>query len=142
MKAPKLSTTKNMVLEELQLNPKLRDDDFLLICAIFERYVDIDNLSFREVMEQHNRFGLPACETIRRSRTIIQAKYPELGASEFVKEARNKNQANYIERNRVERDTKRFEPTKERPTESGLWGQSILDEITAKVESKNRPTIG
>lgn len=59
MKAPKLSTTKNMVLEELQLNPKLRDDDFLLICAIFERYVDIDNLSFREVMEQHNRFGLP-----------------------------------------------------------------------------------
>lgn len=143
MNQPKLSTTKNMVLQELQLNPELRADDFKLICAIYEKYVDIDNLTFREVMENHNKFGLPACETIRRSRTTLQAEHPELEPPAEIKALRNARQEDYRELNREEKRV-HIQPTAERPTPSGLWGQSILDDIKNKVEQqqKHRPTIG
>lgn len=92
----KLSTIRAMVFEKLSTHPDTRDDDFILIMNIYNNHFDTNYLSFVDVMKNHNKYGLPSFESIRRTRQFVQARYPDLRASAQVEEGRCQKQDDYI----------------------------------------------
>lgn len=69
----RLNKIKAQVEYELEKYPSLRDDDFMLISAIYVDFYEVGILNtFCEVMENHKEMGLPSFESIRRTRQKIQ----------------------------------------------------------------------
>ena len=73
-----LKQMKQNVTFLLERYPKLRDDDWLLIGAVYHNYYGITNESFLDVMKHHKELGLPSFETIRRTRQKVQEERLDL----------------------------------------------------------------
>ena len=92
-----LYKVEDMVKKILEDNPKARDDDFLLICEVYQNIDDsLVDKSFKDVMINHKKNRLPYFESIRRTRQRLQAKYNNLRASEEVETARINKTSDYI----------------------------------------------
>lgn len=85
-----LRTTESRVAHALESNHELRDDDFKLVCYIYEEYYGVRGLTFNNVMNNHRFYGLPSFETIRRARQKLQERHPLKYASiEKMRELRH-----------------------------------------------------
>lgn len=90
-KIRKVTPQVEKILEEM---PETRDDDRELILQVYARYYDVwlgDR--FYKIMRKKD---LPPFESIRRARQKIQAKRPDLRASEDVEAIRFGEQLEYI----------------------------------------------
>lgn len=84
-----LNKMKDRVIYLLEEYPELRDDDWMLIGAVYSEYYDItDGDSFLEVMFNHEVLGLPSFETIRRTRQKVQEERMDLESSRHKKRER------------------------------------------------------
>lgn len=72
----------------LERYPKLRDDDFLLIGAVYHNHGVESSHGFLYVMKQHDSMGLPSFETIRRTRQKVQEERPDLRSSKAKEKER------------------------------------------------------
>jgi len=92
-KCSKVEPVVHKILEE---KPYTREDDFMLVYEVFKEFLpNIDNMSFKEVMENHKQYGLPYFESVRRTRPKLQNKFPELLPSKEVQEGRKLEEADY-----------------------------------------------
>lgn len=72
----RLKTLQGKVEYILETYPITRDDDAMMVCAVYGLFYDIDmNTPFKMVMTKHN---LPSFETIGRCRRKAQAENPNL----------------------------------------------------------------
>ena len=77
-----LNKMKGRVTYLLEKYPALRDDDFLLIGAVYHNFYNIDYCdSFLDVMKQHKEKHLPSFESIRRTRQKVQEERLDLASS-------------------------------------------------------------
>lgn len=84
-----IENTSKLVKTLLENDPKARNSDnylFYEVCRmkLAEQYIDIEFVSFKEIMLQYKQLGLPKFETVRRTRQKLQHDYPELSSSESV----------------------------------------------------------
>lgn len=84
-----LNKMKDRVTYLLERHPELRDDDWLLICAVYNTYYGVEHGdSFIDVMIGHDELGLPSFETIRRTRQKVQEERMDLESSRHKKRDR------------------------------------------------------
>lgn len=77
-----LSRMKEKVVYLLETYPKLRDDDFLLIGAVYSVFYGVGHGDgFLEVMKKHEDMKLPSFESIRRTRQKVQEERMDLCSS-------------------------------------------------------------
>ena len=77
-----LKKMKDKVTFLLERYPRLRDDDFLLIGAIYSQFYGVDCYDgFLDVMKNHEKMHLPSFESIRRTRQKIQEERIDLCSS-------------------------------------------------------------
>lgn len=91
-----IGTIHNMVLTVLSEVPETRSNDRLLISEVYNRYFDIVNQAFWQVMEEYGK-DLPSFETITRCRRKIQETRPELRATPVVEKGRDDRQIDFKE---------------------------------------------
>ena len=73
---------KEKVIYLLEKYPKLRDDDFLLVGAVYSVFYGVANTDrFLDVMKNHEAKHLPSFETIRRTRQKVQEERGDLRSS-------------------------------------------------------------
>ena len=85
MKSSELKNTTEKVRFVLQNYPATRNSDAVLyakLCEIINP--DVLRLPFSVVMRHLPEYGLPAAETVRRTRQKLQASHPELAACDTV----------------------------------------------------------
>lgn len=103
----KLFTIENRVRSILERHKEARDDDmmlYLLICQDgFGTVPFVASLSFEYVLTHFTQLGCPCFESVRRTRQMVQSKYPELGCSPEVRRRRTRHQADFIKYNRMRR---------------------------------------
>lgn len=80
-----IRSVSRMVKEALKSSDRARKDDswlYYLVCKkkLAERQIEIDSLSFKDGLLNRFELGLPAFETVRRSRQKMQERFPELAA--------------------------------------------------------------
>lgn len=97
-----LNTIQNIVENILRKRPSARDSDnflyYLVCCEVGrENGVDVNTMSVPCFLLQANELNLPKFETVRRTRQKLQASYPELTASERVRDCRAENETIYRE---------------------------------------------
>lgn len=68
----KCSILEPIVRDILTRYPETRDDDYLLILKVFDKFVDTTNLSVEAVFKNHAQLQLPSMHTITRVRRKIQ----------------------------------------------------------------------
>lgn len=86
-----------IVTEILKTNPETREDDMLLISAVFDKlYKGLTDMSFNFIVNRRKELKLPTFESITRARRYIQAEHPEL-ASERAKQNRQEEEQKYRE---------------------------------------------
>ena len=89
-----LEPTVKSVLEEF---PETRNDDFLLYTVVaVSLNEDVNYYSFTRAMQLHKKLGIPPFESVTRCRRKLQAKFPELAASDAVQDIRNENISEYM----------------------------------------------
>lgn len=66
------SILEPIVRDILTKYPETRDDDYLLILKVFDKFVDTTNLSVEAVFKNHSQLQLPSMHTITRVRRKIQ----------------------------------------------------------------------
>ena len=77
----------------LEAFPHTRDSDKLLVLNVYNAFYNVGvNDGFAAVMM---RTDLPSFESIRRARQKLQAKYPELRATDKVEAIRSAEQEDY-----------------------------------------------
>lgn len=81
-----IRNTSEMVKQALIQNERARNSDnylYYLICKAKLRGagIDIDTMSFRDVLLKKNELDLPAYETVRRARQKAQSEHPELAGT-------------------------------------------------------------
>lgn len=95
----KLKTIESRVLEVLTEEKKTRDDDMLLYFYVCRRCFyeshGMKDISFDDFIHNFREFGCPGFESVRRTRQMIQSKYPELGCSPKARRARSRGQKAY-----------------------------------------------
>lgn len=91
-----IGTIHNMVLTVLSEVPETRSNDRLLISEVYNRYFDIVNQAFWQVMEEYGK-ALPSFETITRCRRKIQETHPELRTTPVVEKGRDDRQIDFKE---------------------------------------------
>ena len=96
--ADTLNKMKAKVTYLLETYPRLRDDDFLLIGAVYSQFYNVDySDSFLDVMKHHDEKHLPSFESIRRTRQKVQEEHPEYESSRARKKERQMAINDYIE---------------------------------------------
>lgn len=86
-----------IVTEILETMPETREDDMLLVAAVFDRlYKGLNEMSFRYIIERRKELKLPTFESISRVRRYIQNKNSNL-ASERAIQKREKEEQKYRE---------------------------------------------
>ena len=84
-----------LVIDLLQKYPVMREDDFKLVLGVYLATNPIVfNMSFIDVMKQHEKLGLPSFASITRSRRKICESRPDLKDKATVK-IRAEEQENY-----------------------------------------------
>lgn len=68
----KCSILEPIVHDILTQYPETRDDDYLLILKVFDKFIDTTNLSVEAVFKNHAQLMLPSMHTITRVRRKIQ----------------------------------------------------------------------
>lgn len=66
------SILEPIVRDILTQYPETRDDDYLLILKVFDKFIDTTNLSVEAVFKNHAQLQLPSMHTITRVRRKIQ----------------------------------------------------------------------
>ena len=84
-----LRNTTDLVKEALKSNPKARNSDnylYYLICKakLAAADMDVSKVSLKDGLLRRNEWGLPAFETVRRTRQKIQQHNPELAGTADV----------------------------------------------------------
>ena len=100
-KLSELKQTRQLVKRILETNVKARNSDsYLYFCVISfraaEKGIDLKGLSVAEYLLNMNTLGFPPFESVRRSRQLLQAEFPELAGSEEVQEFRAENEAAFV----------------------------------------------
>lgn len=87
----KLKTMQQRVEFCLETYPICRDDDNMLIGAVYAIFYDVDakRTSFKEILL---RKDLPSFETIRRCRQKAQERRPELRGTRYAQKKRKDNE--------------------------------------------------
>lgn len=68
----KCSILEPIVRDTLTQYPETRDDDYLLILKVFDKFIDTTNLSVEAVFKNHAQLQLPSMHSITRVRRKIQ----------------------------------------------------------------------
>ena len=91
----KLEPIVKQVLEESEL---ARDDDFVLIKAVFE-FINPHAVHepFSKVLDLHKSYGLPSFESVTRARRKLQSEYKNLASSKQVEAMRAEEEENFRE---------------------------------------------
>lgn len=77
-----LKKMKPKVIYLLERYPRLRDDDFLLIGAVYSQFYGVEHGdSFLDIMKYHKERKLPSFESIRRTRQKVQEERLDLCSS-------------------------------------------------------------
>lgn len=88
-----IKTCFDKIKHLLENNESLRNNDQDLFYAYFFNYHNITRItSFLEILLLINLGSAPTFETIRRSRQLVQAKYPELRATKEIQEFREQKE--------------------------------------------------
>ena len=86
---------KNKVSYVLHKYPETRKDDMKLYIAVVNMCVyenkGVGIYPFEEIINNHNEYGIPCYETVRRARQKITAVHPELGCSPAERRRLNGN---------------------------------------------------
>ena len=87
----KLKTMQARVEFCLETYPICRDDDNMLIGAIYSIFYDVDvkHITFKEILLRND---LPSFETIRRCRQKAQEQRPELRGTRYAQKKRRDNE--------------------------------------------------
>ena len=87
----KLKTMQARVEFCLETYPICRDDDNMLIGAIYSIFYDVDvkRTTFKEILMRND---LPSFETIRRCRQKAQEQRPELRGTRYAQKKRKANE--------------------------------------------------
>lgn len=89
---------KEVVKVKLRDNPMARCDDMRLIYDVYKVYLpNIDKVPIMSLMYNHKAYGLPSIASIIRYRRKLQAEYPELEATDKIKEERKKKEQQFRE---------------------------------------------
>lgn len=97
-KSKELKTTTKLVKEALTNFPATRNSDDILYVKVCETINPISvNLTFKDMLLKRKEWGLPAFESVRRTRQKVQAENPELGANSTVEGYRVLNEEAYRE---------------------------------------------
>lgn len=95
-KSKELKTTSEIVQIILEQNPHARNSDDFLYIKVCEKVNNISiNLPFKEVMANRKAYGLPAFESVRRTRQKLQATHPELAGCDDVEAQRMLNEETF-----------------------------------------------
>lgn len=98
-KTREMFNTTALVKDILIVDEKARDSDNYLYLKVIERKgIHADEVTVATYLTNIIALGCPPFESVRRARQKIQAKFPELSASDTVKRYRAEN----------ERDVKAF----------------------------------
>lgn len=96
--ADTLNKMKPKVIYLLETYPRLRDDDFLLIGAVYHQFYGVEyNDSFLDVMKHHKDKKLPSFESIRRTRQKVQEERLDLCSSKSKQKEKQISFANYYD---------------------------------------------
>lgn len=95
-----LKTTAALVKHILETKPQTRNSDSLLYLHVIRYEANVLNIDFHNMTVTRfllcmNIYGFTGFETVRRARQKIQAKYPELAASDSVSAARMENEKDF-----------------------------------------------
>lgn len=88
-----IKQTSMTVLQVLKAVPEARNSDDLLyiqVCSMMNK--DALTMPFCQVLARRKELGLPAFESVRRSRQKFQAEHPELAGCTEVEEQREINE--------------------------------------------------
>lgn len=92
-----MKNIRPQVSEVLTEYPNARDDDFILVALVYQRYYGIGSAPFLNVMVHHEELGLPSFESIRRCRQYLQEHFPLIyGTSGEARKIRKKEQGEYL----------------------------------------------
>lgn len=95
-KSKELKTTSEIVQIILEQNPQARNSDDFLYIKVCETVNNISiNLPFKQVMANRKAYGLPAFESVRRTRQKLQAMHPELSGNADVEAQRILNEQTF-----------------------------------------------
>ena len=73
-----LEMIEDYVIKALEINKLTRQDDFILYGQVL-KFMGIDTtISFNILFKEHNKFNLPAMESVTRARRKVQELRPEL----------------------------------------------------------------
>lgn len=93
-----LNKMKEKVTFLLETYPKLRDDDFLLIGAVYSQFYNVEHSdSFLDVMKHHDEKHLPSFESIRRTRQKVQEERLDLCSSKAKQREKQISFNNYYD---------------------------------------------
>ena len=93
-----LGKMKEKVTVLLETYPKLRDDDFLLIGAVYSQFYGVGySDSFLDVMKHHEEKKLPSFESIRRTRQKVQEERLDLCSSKAKQKEKQISFSNYYD---------------------------------------------
>lgn len=93
-----LNKMKEKVTYLLEQYPKLRDDDFLLIGAVYHQFYGVEyNDSFLVIMKEHEELHLPSFESIRRTRQKVQEERLDLCSSKAKQREKQISFNNYYD---------------------------------------------
>lgn len=84
-----LKTIQGVVKQVLEQHPFCRNSDSFLELEVLKVYakrigVDLGTLTVDTLYRHRVEWGFPKSESIRRNRQLVQAKYPELAASDPI----------------------------------------------------------
>ena len=93
-----LNRMKERVTYLLEQYPRLRDDDFLLIGAVYHQFYGVEyGDSFLDVMKLHKERHLPSFESIRRTRQKVQEERLDLCSSKAKQREKQISFNNYYD---------------------------------------------
>lgn len=98
----RLNTTKALVKNVLEREPKTRNSDsylyFRIISIIADKHnIDLNGIPVTAFLLNMNDFPFPPFESVRRSRQKVQEHFPNLAASPEVELFRAENEQAYVD---------------------------------------------
>lgn len=97
-----LKTIRALVQTILEEDTQARNSDSYLYLRVLNTVADREHINLNEIhvvdfLVNLNRSPFPIFESVRRSRQILQAKYPHLAPCKVVEELRAENEEVFLE---------------------------------------------
>ena len=97
-----LKSVSKIVKAILLDDKQARNSDSFLYLKVLRIYgerngIDLDSMSVPCFLMNLQRYKFPPFESVRRTRQLVQAQFPELGACEKVEAVRAENETEYRE---------------------------------------------